>query len=318
MVKVGVIGCGAMGANHARIYSLLKSAEFVGVTDTDSGRATAVADKYKTKAFDSYQDLVSECDAVSIAVPTESHFEVAMDCLNAGADILLEKPIAETLEQTDELIRVAEAGGRVMMVGHVERFNPAIMELKNIVTKPVHMEARRFSPYDARIKSGVVLDLMVHDLDIIMDLAGAPIAKITAMCVSVKPESPTEDLAQASLLFANGVTASLLASRVHQNKVRNLNVAEEKAYITVDYMKQEVVINRYVSADMIDDGEIKYRQEVITEIPFLRHRGEPLWIELEHFIGCVNDRNEPMVTARQGRDVLKAAQDIVAAGVINS
>lgn len=316
MVRVGVIGCGAMGANHARIYSLMKGTEFIGVADSDKSRAEAVAERFKTKAFGNHKELIGKVDAVSVAVPTAAHYKVAKEFLAAGIDVLLEKPIAETVEQADELISMAEAGGRVLMIGHVERFNPAILELSNIVTKPVHMEARRFSPYDTRIKSGIVLDLMVHDLDIIMSLAGAPIKKITGMCVSVKPESPTEDLAQASLLFENGVTASLLASRVHQNKVRNLNVAEDKAYVTVDYMKQEVVINRYVSADMIDDGEIKYRQEVITEIPFLRHRGEPLWIELEHFIGCVNDRSEPMVTGRQGRDVLKAAYDIVAAGAL--
>jgi predicted dehydrogenase len=316
MVRVGVIGAGAMGANHARIYSLMKGTEFIGVADQDMDRAKAVAERFKTRAFGDYKDLISQVDAVSIAVPTAAHFEVAKECLGAGLDVLLEKPIAETVEQADELIRVAQAGGRILMIGHVERFNPAILELNNIVTKPVHMEARRFSPYDTRIKSGIVLDLMVHDLDIIMNLAGAPIKKITGMCVSVKPESPTEDLAQASLLFDNGITASLLASRVHQNKVRNLNVAEDKAYTTVDYMKQEVVINRYVSADMIDDGEVKYRQEVITEIPFLRYRGEPLWIELEHFIGCVVDRSEPMVSAAQGRDVLKAAHDIVAAGAM--
>lgn len=316
MVRVGVIGAGAMGANHARIYSLMKGTEFVGVSDMELDRAEAVAERFKTAAFGDYKELIGKVDAVSVAVPTAAHYEVAKFFLEAGVDVLLEKPIAETIEQADELIEIAESGGRVLMIGHVERFNPAILELINIVSNPVHMEARRFSPYDTRIKSGIVLDLMVHDLDIVMHLAGAPIKKITGMCVSIKPESPTEDLAQASILFENGVTASLLASRVHQNKVRNLNVAEDNAYTTVDYMKQEVVINRYVSADMIDDGEVKYRQEVITEIPFLRHRGEPLWIELEHFIGCVTDRSEPMVTARQGREVLKTAHDIVAAGAL--
>jgi predicted dehydrogenase len=318
MVRVGVIGSGIMGSNHARIYSLLKGVEFVGVADADPTRAEATAKRFHTRAFTDYRELIGNVDAVSIAVPTAAHFDVARECLSSGLDVLLEKPITETVEQAEALIALAEENGRILMIGHVERFNPAIMELANIITAPVHLESRRFSPYDTRISCGVVLDLMVHDLDIIMHLAGAPIAKITAMCVSLKPESPTEDLAQASLLFANGVTASLLASRVHQNKIRNLNIAENDAYVTVDYMKQEVVINRYVSANMTEDRNVKYRQEVITEIPFLQTRGEPLWIELDNFIASVINRSEPIVTARQGRDVLRAAHAIVAAGSLES
>lgn len=317
MVKVGVIGSGVMGANHARIFSLMKGTEFIGVADTDTAKARTVAERFNTTAFADFRELIGKVDAVSVAVSTEAHYEVARELLSAGVDVLLEKPIAETVEQADELIKIADSGKRVLMIGHVERFNPAILELKNIITKPVHIEARRFSPYDTRIRSGVVLDLMVHDLDVAMSLAGAPIKKITSLCVSTKDDSPTEDLAQAALIFENGVTASLIASRVHQNKIRNLNVAEEGAYVTVDYMKQEVVINRYVSANMIMDGEVKYRQEAITEIPFLSYRGEPLWIELEHFIGCVSDRTTPMVSGQQGRDVLQAAHDIVRASIVS-
>ncbi|MFA5866584.1 MAG: Gfo/Idh/MocA family oxidoreductase [Actinomycetota bacterium] len=314
MVRVGVIGCGAMGANHARIYSMMKGTEFVGVFDVDSKKARAVAAKYNTKAYADYRELMDKVDAVSIVVPTAHHYELAKECLEAGLDVLLEKPITETVAQADELIAIAGTGGRILQIGHVERFNPAILELANIVTKPVHIEARRFSPYDARISSGIVLDLMVHDLDIVMNLAGSPIKSVKSMCANVKDDSPTEDLAQVSIMFENGVTASLIASRVHQNKVRQLNIAEADAYITVDYMKQELVIYRYVSADMIQEGEVKYRQEVITEIPFLQRRGEPLWIELDHFVNAVEERSEPLVTGTQGRDVLKAALDIVVAG----
>jgi predicted dehydrogenase len=315
MVKVGVVGCGAMGANHARILSIMKGVEFVGVVDQDKERAEQVAKRFNTIAFPNCAEIIDKVESVTIAVSIVAHHEVAMECLKAGVDVLLEKPISETVVQADELIAEAERDGRILMIGHVERFNPAILELKNIITAPVHLEARRFSPYDKRVSNGVVLDLMIHDLDIIMNLAGAPIRKITSLCSDLKPDSPTEDLAMAAIEFENDVTASLIASRIHQNKVRELNIAEKDAYVTVDYMRQELIINRYVSADMTSGKDVKYRQEVITERPFLTNRGEPLWVELEHFIDCVTNRSEPMVTARQGRNALQAAYDIIAANV---
>ncbi len=314
MAKVGVIGSGVMGANHTRIYSLMKGADLVGVADLDTARAAALAQQYKTRAFEDYRELLKNVDAVTVAASTEAHYALALEALEAGVDVLVEKPITETVAQADELIAAADRAGRVLMVGHVERFNPAIMELVHIVKDPVHIEARRFSPYDKRISNGIVLDLMVHDLEIVMDLVKSPVKSIKSTCVSVKPDSPTEDLAQASLVFENGASASLIASRVHQNKVRELNIAQDDAYLTVDYMKQELLINHYVKADMVMDGEVAYRQEVITERPFLRYRGEPLWIELEHFILCVESRETPIVSGRKGRDVLELAISIVAAG----
>lgn len=314
MVKVGIIGAGVMGANHTRVYSLMKGVELVGISDRDAKRAAAVAKQFKTRAFDDYKELFKNVDAITIAASTEAHYDLANEALDAGLDVLLEKPITETVEQADKLVAKADAGGRILMVGHVERFNPAIMELVHIAKDPVHIEARRFSPYDKRISNGIVIDLMVHDLEIIMGLVDSPIKSIKSMCVSVKPDSPTEDLAQASLVFENGASASLIASRVHQNKIRELNIAQDGAYVTVDYMKQELMINRYVRADMVMDGEVAYRQEVITERPFLRYRGEPLWIELEHFISCVESRETPIVSGQKGRDVLETAIKIVAAG----
>lgn len=318
MLRVGVIGTGVMGANHARIFSLMKNVEFVGLTDLDARKAADIASRFTTKAYQDDRSLIEDCDAVTIAAVTPAHYALARDAIEADCDVLIEKPITETVEQADELISLAASSGRILMAGHVERFNPAIIELAEIVDTPVHMEARRFSPYDKRISSGVVLDLMVHDLDIVMDLAGAPIDKVTSMCVDVKPESATEDLAHALIRFKNGVTASLIASRVHQNKVRQLNVAQKESYVTVDYMKQELVINRYVSADMVMEGEVKYRQEVITEIPYLRTRGEPLWIELEHFVDCVDTRRKPAVSGEQGRDVLAAALAITQANFLQT
>ncbi len=314
MARVGVIGSGVMGANHTRIYSLMKGAELVGIADLDTERSAALAQQYKTRAFADYRELLQNVDAVTIAASTQAHYELALEALEAGVDVLVEKPITETVAQADDLIDAADRAGRVLMVGHVERFNPAIMELVHIVKDPVHIEARRFSPYDKRISNGIVLDLMVHDLEIVMDLIKSPIKSIKSTCVNVKPDSPTEDLAQASLVFENGASASLIASRVHQNKVRELNIAQDDAYLTVDYMKQELLINHYVKADMVMDGEVAYRQEVITERPFLRYRGEPLWIELENFISCVESRETPIVSGRKGRDVLELAINIVAAG----
>jgi predicted dehydrogenase len=316
MVRVGIIGAGVMGANHTRVYSLMKGVELVGVADMDAKRAETIAKQFKTRAYADYKEMFKDIEAVTIAASTEAHYALAKDALAAGLDVLLEKPITETVEQADELIQLADAAGRILMVGHVERFNPAIMELVHIAKNPVHIEARRFSPYDKRISNGIVLDLMVHDLEIIMDLVKSPIKSVKSMCVSVKPDSPTEDLASASIVFENGASASLIASRVHQNKIRELNIAQEGAYVTVDYMKQELMINRYVRADMVTEGEVAYRQEVITERPFLRYRGEPLWIELEHFISCCETRETPIVSGRKGRDVLETAIKIVAAGAV--
>lgn len=314
MVRVGIIGAGVMGANHTRVYSMMKGVELVGLADLDVSRSAAVAKQFKTRAFDDYKELFKNIDAVTIAASTEAHYALAKEALEAGLDVLLEKPITETVDQADELIEIANKGGRILMVGHVERFNPAIMELVHIANNPVHFEARRFSPYDKRISNGIVIDLMVHDLEIIMGLVNSPIKSIKSMCLSIKPDSPTEDLAQASLVFENGASASLIASRVHQNKIRELNIAQDGAYVTVDYMKQELMISRYVRADMVMGDKLAYRQEVITERPFLRYRGEPLWIELEHFIACCESRETPIVSGQKGRDVLEAALQIVAAG----
>ncbi|MBK6669226.1 MAG: Gfo/Idh/MocA family oxidoreductase [Actinobacteria bacterium] len=310
MLKLAIVGAGIMGANHARIGAQLRDAVVTHVVDPDPGRAAKLAASVDAVALTDPADLVGVVDAAVVAVPTELHRRVAGPLLDAGIHVLVEKPIAPTTEDADDLIARAAAADVTLMVGHVERYNPAVLELDGLLDRPVHISATRVSPFSPRVTVGVVLDLMIHDIDIVLALAGGEPTRIEAVLSSVRTEN--EDLASVVMEFDNGVTASLLASRIGQQKIRTLEVTQAENYLSVDLLRQDVTVHRVDHSEYLSDAGARYRQVGVVEIPFLEHRGEPLARELGDFVHACTGREEPRVTGAAGRRALAVAQQVLA------
>jgi predicted dehydrogenase len=282
-IKAGVVGVGQMGQYHVGVYSELFNVELVGVADCDRARAITIAEKYNTRAYEDYQALLGAVDVVSIAVPTSLHYTVARDFLRAGVHVLLEKPIAHTLEEARELFRLAEANRVALHIGHVERFNGAVQELKKIVHEPWLIESRRLGPFVPRIKEdGVILDLMIHDLDIILNLVDAPVRQIHALGKSIY--SGREDLANVQICFQNGCIANIIASRATEIKIRTMAITQRDVYIFLDYTDQDIRVHRQASSEhIVTRGALRYRQESLIERIFV-HKDNPLKLEIRHLI----------------------------------
>jgi len=295
-VKVGVIGVGYLGQHHARIYSDLEGAVLVGVADSDSARADEIAAKYGCQAFSLYKDLIDNTDALSIVTPTTTHYAVARDCLKAGKDILIEKPITTTVKEADTLIREAKKTGCLIQVGHLERYNPAIIAASGMIHAPVFIESERLSPFLGRgTDVDVTLDLMIHDIDIILSLVGRPITRIWATGAKVLTDKI--DVAKAWLEFQNGCAALATVSRVSPEKQRKLSVFQKDAHIVIDYQSSE--IQRHFRSGHGVSSEVKKPE-----------KKEPLREELKDFIRCVQERVQPKVSAVEGRDALKVVLEI--------
>ncbi|TGK07418.1 gfo/Idh/MocA family oxidoreductase [Leptospira semungkisensis] len=309
-VKIGVIGTGHMGQYHVNVAKTLSDAEMIGIYDSDSERAGQMADKHKTSAFSTVNDLIKNVDAVVIAVPTFLHHEIAKKALEAGKHVLVEKPIAETLEQAKELVALSEKNDLVLQVGHVERFNGAVLELGKIVTEPLLVESRRLAPFNPRIKDvGVVLDMMIHDIDIVLNLVKSPVKYLSA--VGTKVVSNHEDIAAVVLHFENGTIANISASRNTQSKIRTLNITQKDVYITLDFSDQEIELHRQATSDiLLRTGEIKYRQESIVEKIFV-HKDNPLKQEQEHFVKCILKETDPLVDGKSDIQTLEIAYKIL-------
>ncbi|PJZ66624.1 gfo/Idh/MocA family oxidoreductase [Leptospira wolffii] len=309
-VKIGVIGTGHMGQYHVNVAKTLSDAELIGIFDSDSERATQIAEKHKTAAFPTLDDLIKNVDSIIIAVPTFLHHDIGKKALLAGKHVLVEKPIAETLEQAKELVALAEKNNLVLQVGHVERFNGAVLELGKIVTEPLLIESRRLAPYNPRIKDvGVVLDMMIHDIDIVLNLVKSPVKYLSA--VGTKVVSNHEDIASVVLHFENGAIANISASRNTQAKIRTLNITQKDVYITLDFTDQEIELHRQATSDiLLRTGEIKYRQESIVEKIFV-HKDNPLKQEHEHFVKCIRKETEPLVYGQSDIQTLEIAYRIL-------
>ncbi|MCU4924889.1 Gfo/Idh/MocA family oxidoreductase [Halobacteria archaeon AArc-dxtr1] len=301
-LRIGVIGVGSMGENHARVYAELRDVELAGVTDQNRDLAREVAHRYGTEAR-SFEELLSACDAVTVAVPTHAHEEVVSACLDAGVHVLVEKPIADSVEAARRLAERAQQAGLVLQVGHIERFNPAVGALGDLLDdhEIIAVDANRLGPpVDREGTDGVVADLMVHDVDIVGSIFGGRPDEITA--------SAAEDgqYATATMRF-DDVVASLTASRVTQKKVRKLTVTTTECLIEVDYLEQSVLIHRDSYPSYVtDDGTNRYRHESVVERPRIDN-GEPLRHELESFVEAVKTGSEPVVTAEDG---IRALQTI--------
>jgi len=285
VVNAGVIGAGRMGQYHIGVYSEIPGVNLVGIMDADGAKAAELAKKYNTTAFSDYRELFGKVDVLSIAVPTSLHYKIAKDCLAAGVSCLVEKPICNSLKEAEELFNIAEKKGVALHVGHVERFNGAVQELKKVVHDPIFIESHRMGPFDARMKAdGVILDLLIHDLDIILNLVESPVEELNVIGSSVFTEK--EDVVNVQIRFENGCLANMLASRVSQEKIRNLAVSQEKEYIFLDYTHQEITVHRQAtSRQNITRQELRYAQESLVERIFV-HKDNPLKLELMHLIDC--------------------------------
>ena len=307
-VRVGVIGIGNMGWHHARVLSLLRDAELVGVADPDGARGKLATDQFGCRWFPDFQDLLGEVEAVCVAVPTLLHHSVGLACLRAGVDVLIEKPIAATQEEASELIQAAETAGRLLQVGHIERFNPAFRELLKVVAgeEVVVLEARRHSPNPDRANDvSVVLDLMIHDIDLVLELAASPVVRLAA-AGGRSGEGPI-DYVNATLGFANGVVASLTASKMAHRKVRRLYTHCRNSLMETDFLKHNLRIHRRTTTtESAEHGELVYRNDgFIEEVSTTSI--EPLYAELEHFLQCVRGEETPAVDGLQASRALQLA-----------
>ncbi len=304
-VKVGVIGIGNMGWHHARVLSLLKDAELVGVADLDEDRGHLAEEQFNCSWFTNYEDLLQEVEAVCIAVPTLLHHRVGIHCLNAGKHVLIEKPIAASKQEAAELIEASNKAKRLLQVGHIERFNPAFRELTKVVTQEeiVVLEARRHSPHPDRANDvSVVLDLMIHDLDLVLELANSPVIQLAA--VGGASVNGPMDYVNATLGFENGIVASLTASKMSHRKIRNLSAHCKNSLVETDFLNHTLHIHRkaheWYSAD---HGELLYRNDGFVE-EVNTTSIEPLYAELEHFLQCVRGKETPAVGGPQASRAL--------------
>src|SRR5437016_4736537 len=295
-LRVGVVGVGHIGGNHARIYAELPQAEFIAIFDIDPVRAAEIAAKYQAKAARSLEEFAGMVDAASVATPPSAHFSVARDLLARGKHLLIEKPITENTADARELAQRAAEKRLVLQVGHVERFNPVLSALEQRLTHPRFIEAHRLSPYPNRSTDiGVVLDLMIHDLEIILHLVRSPVQNIDAIGVPVL--SRGEDIANARIRFENGCVANVTSSRISPERMRKIRVFQQDAYLSLDYEKQSGEIYRRESGKITRD-----------KVPI--EREEPLKQQLVSFIECASTGREPRVSGFQATAALELAVQI--------
>ncbi|MEC4804127.1 MAG: Gfo/Idh/MocA family oxidoreductase [Jaaginema sp. PMC 1079.18] len=312
-IRVGVIGVGSMGQHHTRVLSLLKDVELVGVSDINVERGLDTASKYRARFFESYLDLLPHIDAACIAVPTRLHHRVGLDCLQAGVHALIEKPIAASISEAESLVNAAAEHNCILQVGHIERFNPAFQELSKVLKteKLLALEAHRMSPYSHRANDvSVVLDLMIHDIDLLLDLVPAPVVKLTASGNNCSGSGGYLDYVTATLGFANGTIATLTASKVTHRKIRRIVAHCQNSLTEADFLNNEILIHRQTTANcMTDYGQVLYRQDGLIEKVYTSNI-EPLRAELEHFVNCVRGGNQPSVGGEQALKALRLASSI--------
>jgi len=301
-IKVGVIGIGHLGNYHLQKYRKLESCEIVAAADTSSERAQKAAQIHQCAAFSDYREMIGSVDAVSIAVPTSDHYNVARDFLAAGVDVLIEKPLCATLAEADDLIGLARKKQLILQVGFVERFNPAIMALENVIRKPLFIESHRLHPFFERgTDVDIILDLMIHDLDILVKFVDAPAISVEAMGVPIL--SDKIDIANARITFATGCTANITASRISAKTMQKIRFFSPEGYHSVDCQKREVLS---FSKGTTDSGQM---QIVQNHLEIGSH--DPLEEEIRSFVDAVITRGHPPVSGEEARKSLALAVDII-------
>ncbi len=295
-IKVGVIGVGHLGQHHARIYAGMDGVELAGICDTDIRRAKKFARKYRTSTFTDYRQMFGVVNCASVVVPTELHYNVAKDCLLNGVSVLIEKPVTKFVGEADDLLNIARDRNLIIQVGHIERFNAAVRALDEIPGNVRFIECHRLGPFKKRaLDVGVVLDLMIHDIDIILGLVKSEVVSIDAVGVNILTDH--EDLANVRIRFKNGAVANLTASRVTKAEMRKIRLFKDDCYISLDYIKQDAVLYRKIN-NRITGKLINIKKE------------EPLKKELEAFVNCIRTGERPLVSGEEGRDALKIALQI--------
>ena len=302
-LKCAVIGAGYLGKFHAEKYAALPDCELVAVVDVNEEAAKMVAEKTGAQALQDYQSLLGQVDAVSIVVPTTLHHVVARDFLQAGAHVLVEKPIAVTVEEADDLIQIAKANQRILQVGHLERFNPAIRGLENLEDKPLFIESHRLSPFNPRANDvSVVLDLMIHDIDIILALVDSDIDHVDASGTAVLTQGT--DIANARLSFKNGCVANVTASRISMKMERKMRMFRPCSYISVDFQNRVLVKHKTGDKEMFPGIPEIVSEESVFE------SGDALFEEIKHFVHCIQTGEAPIVSGEAGRRALATAIQI--------
>jgi len=299
-LRIAVIGVGHLGQHHARLLASMDGVDLVGVVDIKPGRADDVAAKYGTRAFMAASDVLGGVDAVSVAVPTISHLAIAIPFIEAGVSVLVEKPIAASVDDADQMVEAAERRGVILAAGHTERFNPAVVAALPLVTDPRFVEIHRLGTFPERsLDIDVVFDLMIHDLDLLLASVRSEVVSVEAVGVNVL--TPRTDIANARLRFASGCVANVTASRISRDRVRKVRFFQHDSYVSIDYAAQEVEVYRLATGKtgdvrpMIQGGKLEIANE------------EPLQRELSDFVDAVRTRREPGVTGRAGRDALALA-----------
>lgn len=309
-IPVAVVGAGNMGANHVRVYDELPEADIVEVVEPDPENAATIREEYDVAVLDSV-DKIQQATAASITVPNELHRSTAETLIEQGLDVLVEKPLSLSIADAESVVTTAEKHNAILQVGHIEQFNPAVKVLEDLLKQQniIALESHRLGPFTEQLsEESVVFDLMIHDLDIVSSLTGSQVNRINAYGAS--PKSGTMDHAVAQMQFDNGVLGTLTASHVTHGKVRTLSVVTEESYITLDYQKQDITVQKTgVEGTTSLFDRSGYRSETITESPFIQTR-EPLKIELEHFLDCVKTRSEPKTNGAVGLEAVRLARTV--------
>ncbi len=297
-VKIGVIGVGHLGQHHARLLTEIEGAKLVGICDVnEAGRE--LAEKYSVPFYNDYRELEGRVDAVTVVVPTVLHHEIARYFLERNVHTFIEKPCTKTLDEANDLVSLAGKKQLTLQVGHVERFNAAILKLQSLCESPRFIECQRMGPFSPRVQDvGVVQDLMIHDIDIVLSLVRSPIKHIDAVGIPVLTDN--EDIANAHIVFENGCIANLTASRISEERIRKLRIFELDKYCSLDYANQAITMRRKSN---LEEKIIREELEV--------HKAEPLRLELGHFITCIKERKKPLVTIEDGKNALEVAVEIL-------
>jgi predicted dehydrogenase len=322
-LKVAVVGVGHLGKEHARVYAEMPGVELFSVVDIQRKQAEKVAQQYNTGYFLNYKDIIDKVQAVSIAVPTKSHYAIAKDFLQHGVHVMIEKPMTGTVLEARELIDISKAKGLVLQAGYIERFNPAIAAIKRLSVNPKFIECHRLSPFTFRSADiGVVLDLMIHDIDILLYITNSKVKKFDAVGVNVI--SDKEDIANVRIQFQNGCVANVTASRVSITPMRKIRLFSEDSYISIDYQKKDALIYKKspvltLKSLNISDTNVStiadLKSYVFGDLLKIEHIKmddyEPLKKELESFVDCIVNHKEPVVSGEEGLRAIEVANDIL-------
>ena len=315
-VNLGIVGVGHLGKHHVKHIAAMDNVECVGFYDIDRARAVLIEQKYKVKSYDSLETLLSDCDAVTIVTPTETHFHIASNCLNAGKHVFIEKPITKTVAEAEQLLTLANNNELLIQVGHIERLNPALIPLNNYSISPKYIEIQRLAPYDVRgTDVPVVLDKMIHDIDILLSLVNSEVESINANGISILTDSV--DIANARIRFKNGTIANITSSRVAQDHVRKTKIFQQDLYITIDFLLGLTEIYRVIDPDEQDPDAIKdvrfhygnKTKKIVYEKPDLP-LFDALKAELENFTNSVRGIASPIVDGHAGKNALELASNI--------